>query len=184
MQRDSKGRIVKGTHWREPKPHWSREWLIEMYVERERSTGDIAAEIGTTDANVLYWLKKHGIPRRSVAGARAIKHWGSFGEANPMHGKTGSANPRFVDGSSPERQRLYVQSKGKEFLREILKRDGYQCRRCGAAKAGARSLHVHHIKPWAGNPSLRFDESNVTTLCKPCHDWVHSKANVEGEFLA
>lgn len=116
MQRDSRGRIVKGTHWREPKPHWQREWLFREYVERERSTGDIAVEIGTTDANVLYWLKRHGIPRRTVSAARAIKHWGVVGEANPMHGKTGAANPRYVDGSSPDRQRMYVQAKGARVL--------------------------------------------------------------------
>lgn len=184
MQRDSKGRIVKGTHWREPKPHWERDWLIEMYVTRGRSTGEIAAEIGTTDANVIYWLKKHDIPRRSVAEARTLKHWGVCGEANPMHGKTGALNPNFIDGSSPERQRLYVQSKGREFLREVLKRDRYQCLRCGAAKTAARSLHVHHIRPWAGNPELRFDTDNVVTLCKLCHDWVHSRANVGGELIA
>lgn len=184
MQRDSRGRIVKGTHWREPKPHWQREWLFREYVERERSTGDIAVEIGTTDANVLYWLKRHGIPRRTVSAARAIKHWGVVGEANPMHGKTGAANPRYVDGSSPDRQRMYVQAKGREFLRVILQRDGYQCRRCGSPKKGAKSLHVHHVKPWAGNPSLRFDDTNAVTLCKPCHDWVHSKANASAEWLA
>lgn len=184
MQRDRKGRIVKGTHWREPKPYWNREWLIEMYVERKRSSADIAAEIGTTDANVLYWLKKHSIPRRTVSGARAIKHWGATGAANPMHGKTGAANHRYVDGSSPERHRLYAQSIGKDFLRGILERDRYRCRRCGAVKTEARSLHVHHIKPWAGNPKLRFDAGNVVTLCKLCHAWVHSRENVSGELIA
>lgn len=183
MQRDSKGRIIKGTHWREPKPHWQREWLLREYVERQRSTGDIAAEIGTTDANVLYWLRRHGIERRDISAARAVKHWGAFGAANPMHGKIGAANPRFVDGSSPERQRLYVRGQGREFLRAVLARDEYQCRRCGSTKAGARSLHVHHIKPWAGNVELRFAAENVVTLCRPCHGWVHSRQNVEREFL-
>jgi thymidylate synthase (FAD) len=79
---------------------------------------------------------------------------------------------------------MYVQAEGREFLRHILQRDSYHCQRCGAPKSGPRSLHVHHIKPWAGNPSLRFDATNAVTLCKTCHDWVHSKANVLGEWLA
>ena len=38
-----------------------------------------------------------------------MKHWGAVGAANPMFGRTGALNPRYVDGSSPERQRGYVQ---------------------------------------------------------------------------
>ena len=182
--RDSLGRFIKGDHWRPRKPHWDQVWLRREYVDLGRSTGDIAAECGTTDAAIIYWLKKHGIERRTISEARAIKHWGAAGDANPMHGKTGPANPRYVDGSSPERQRKYAQGMGKEFLRAILHRDGYRCRRCGAAKAEPRSLHVHHLKPWAGNPDLRFAPDNAVTLCRPCHSWVHSRANAGREFLA
>lgn len=106
------------------------------------------------------------------------------GKNNGMFGRTGSKNPRYVDGSSPERQRMYVRGEGREFLREVLKRDAYSCQRCGARKIGPKSLHVHHIKPWAGNPSLRFDKSNVVVLCRACHGWVHSRDNVNREYLA
>ena len=182
--RDSTGRFLKGTHWRPRKPHWDRDWLYEQYVILGRSTGDLAVECECTDANILYWLKRHGISRRSVSEARGLKYWGVSGEANPMHGRTGADNPRYIDGSSPERQRLYVQGGGRAFLREILERDAYKCQRCGAPKTARKSLHVHHIKPWAGNPSLRFDRDNVITLCRPCHSWVHSLANGGREFLA
>lgn len=181
--RAANGQFIKGAHWRPKAPHWEAAWLREQYVELGRSTGDIAAEAKTTDAAILYWLKKHGIPRRSVAQARAIKHWGVAGEANPMHGKTGEANPRYVDGSSPERQRLYAQGHGRAFVRDVLARDEYRCQRCGAGKAGPKSLHVHHLKPWAGNAALRFDKANVVTLCRGCHAWVHSRANSDLEFL-
>ncbi len=183
MERDSLGRIVKGTHWRPERPHWSREWLQTQYIERQKSTGEIAAECNCTDAAILFWLKKHGIPRRSVSEARAIKHWGMSGVANPMHGNVGAANPRYVDGSSPERQRLYVQGAGRVFLRSVLARDGYRCVRCGAPKGKPKSLHVHHLKSWAGNKDSRFDMGNVVTLCKSCHGWVHSNVNANGEYL-
>lgn len=177
------GRFVKGTHWRPAASHWNAGWLREQYIERGRSTGEIAADAGTTDAAILYWLKKHGIQRRTIAQARTLKHWGVTGEANPMHGKTGASNPRYVDGSSPERQRMYAQGEGRAFLRAVLKRDGYLCRRCHAPKNGRRSLHVHHVKPWAGNEALRLDQANAVTLCRGCHQWVHSNANVEGDYL-
>lgn len=181
---NERGQFVRGEHWRNPRPHWQRQWLFDAYVGAGRSAGDIAAECGCTDANIIYWLRKHGIARRSIAQARSIKHWGAKGASNPMHGKTGAANPRYVDGSSPERQRLYAQGAGKAFVRAVLARDGYRCRRCGASKTGAKSLHVHHLRPWAGNAALRFDESNAATLCRPCHQFVHSRANTEREYLA
>jgi hypothetical protein len=178
------GQFRKGVHaYRQQQPHWSREWLVMEYETKARSTGDIAREIGCTDCNVLFWLRKHGIPRRSVSAARALKHWGATGEANPMHGKVGASNPRYVDGTSPERQRMYAQGEGRAFLRAIYARDKYRCVRCGASKAGPRSLHVHHLAPWAGNPSLRFAAANAVTLCRLCHHWVHSKANGAREFL-
>jgi hypothetical protein len=31
------------------------------------------------------------------------------------------------------------------------------------------SLHTHHIEPWSLNKALRFDLSNLVTLCKSCH---------------
>lgn len=181
---ENKGRFVKGQHWRPRKPHWDREWLSREYVERRRSASDIAAEMGCRENNILYWLAKHGIPTRDMATIRKGKKWGSFGTANPMFGKRGALNPRYVDGSSPERQRLYARVEGLAFLKAVYLRDGYRCVRCGAAKTAPRSLHAHHIRPWAGNPALRFDLANAVTVCRPCHGWIHSKRNTEGEFLS
>jgi 5-methylcytosine-specific restriction endonuclease McrA len=183
-RRNASGQFSKGSHWRTPKPHWQRQWLIDEYVIKARSTTEIAHEMGCTENNIQFWLKKHGIPARTVSQARSVKHWGACGAANAMHGRTGHLNPRYVDGSSPERQRLYAQSLGREFLKRIYARDGYACRKCGAPKTTPKSLHAHHIKPWAGNPALRFDDANAVTLCCPCHSWVHSKRNVGREWLA
>lgn len=182
--RQPNGQFIPGTHWRPHAVFREHAYLLREYVQRQRSAADIAAEHGVTEGAVLHWLHKHGIPRRSVSQARAVKHWGAHGESNPMHGRTGKANPRFVDGSSPERQRAYASAGGKAFLRSVFDRDGYRCRRCGRGKSGPRGLHAHHIKPWAGNEALRFDVGNVVTLCRHCHEWVHSRANSGGEFLA
>lgn len=183
--RKPNGQFVKGVHaYRAPRPHWRADWLRVEYVDKKRSASEIATDVGVTEKAIYFWLEKHGIPRRSISEARAAKHWGVSGPSNPMHGKTGDQNPRFVDGSSPERQRLYARGEGKAFRLAVLARDGFACRRCQSPKKGARSLHVHHLQPWAGNEALRFDPANAATLCRSCHHWVHSKKNTNREWLA
>ena len=177
------GRFLPGRHWRPHAPFRDRDYLVREYGERRRSAAEIASEHGVTAGAIEQWLRKHGIPRRSVAQARAVKHWGPAGAANPMFGKTGAANPRYVDGSSPSRQRALVSALGRQFTQSILARDGFRCVRCAAGKAGKRSLHVHHIAPWAGNQQLRFDPANVVTLCRSCHQWVHSRENTGRAYL-
>jgi len=64
----------------------------------------------------------------------------------------------------------------------VFKRDNYTCQHCGSGKVGGRKLHTHHIKPFATHPDLRFEMSNLITLCDKCHAWVHSNLNVDGFF--
>ena len=53
----------------------------------------------------------------------------------------------------------------------VLGRDGHTCRNCKVNKTGTR-LEVHHIIFSSNNGSNL--ESNLITLCKPCHDGVHA----------
>lgn len=182
--RNTNGQFLKGHHWRKPKPHWSFQWLEREYLAKQRSAAEIAEEVGCKENNIHYWLHKHGIRTRTAAQVRAVKHWGVSGPDNPMFGRCGKQNPRYVDGSSPERQTAMAGHSGKQFRAAVLSRDNYSCVRCGKGKAGPRSLHVHHLKAWAGNPTLRFNPENAVTLCRGCHNWVHSRKNTEREYLA
>ncbi|MFA5168941.1 MAG: HNH endonuclease [Candidatus Omnitrophota bacterium] len=47
----------------------NRDWLYLKYVTEELSLGDIAAEIGVCPQTISYWLKKYGIPTRTVSEA-------------------------------------------------------------------------------------------------------------------
>jgi hypothetical protein len=109
----------------------------------------------------------------SVAASRP-KPW-IRGQRNGMAGRTGSSNPNYKDGSSPERQRLYASGEGRALIRAVYARDGYRCTSCGAGKTGPRSLHAHHVKPWAEYPELRFEIENLVTLCRDCHHAAHRK---------
>lgn len=177
----NKGQFKKGQHWREPKPHWEKKWLLREYVTKKRSTGEIAQEVGTTDANILYWLRKHKIPRRTVSEARSIKHWGVAGEANPMFGRTGNRNYNWKGGCTPERQAFYVSREWAIACSAVWKRDKARCRRCSKPEQEGK-LHVHHIVPFMV-VKLRAAVSNLILLCTNCHRWVHSKKNTEKEFI-
>lgn len=173
-----------GEHWRPIAIFRDKNYLTEEYVNKQRSTSEIAAEHNVTDAAIFYWLRKNGIPCRSISEVRQVKKWGSPGKSNGMYGRCGSENPRWIDGSSPERQKMYARSFWKELITTVYKRDNYKCRRCGAAHKTNNRLHAHHVKPWAGNPDSRFELSNIVTLCSKCHQWVHSKENIDNEFIS
>ena len=102
------------------------------------------------------------------------------GHRNGMHGRTGALNPRYVDGSSPHRQRVYVSAAWKTVRLAVLARDERRCRRCRSRT----KIVLHHLRPWAGNPALRLEVSNIVVLCGSCHRWVHSRKNVRREWLA
>lgn len=182
--RDKSGRFLKGTHWRPHAVFHERDYLIQAYVVEKRSASDIAKLHGVTDGAILYWLRRWKIATRDVSSARAAKKWGSRGAKNPMYGRCGAKNPRWIDGSAPERQTMYARSFWKELVKAVYARDEYKCLRCNDSHGVTNRLHAHHVKPWAGNKASRFDLDNIITLCNRCHNWVHSKANVASEYLS
>ena len=182
--RKPNGQFGIGDHWRKPQAFREREWLVRNYIEQKRSTGDIAAEFGTTDGAILFWLRKHGIPRRPVSAARAIKRWGSVGADNPMWNKRGELNPRWLGGVTPQRQSFYTSVEWKRACAAVWKRDGARCRRCGMHRAERPDMpfHIHHIVSFA-DAELRADTANLALLCEACNHLVHSKANTARDFL-
>jgi hypothetical protein len=184
MNKDVRGRFLPGTHWRPVQAFRHREWLEREYVEAGRSTGDIAREFGVTDAAVLFWLRKHGIPRRSIAEARALKRWGMSGSDNPMWNRTGNDNPNWRGGGTPERQSFYVSRAWIAVCRVVWKRDDETCQRCGIRRVSRqdKSFHIHHIESFA-NKERRADATNLVVLCRDCHRFVHSTENIDRQFL-
>jgi hypothetical protein len=168
----------KGQHWRPKKPYWDKDWLVSEYATKERSANDIASEFGITEAAILFWLRKHNILRREMSNIRSKKHWGLAGEQNGMYGRTGENSPNWKGGITPERQEFYISDEWKKACSEVYKRDNAQCQRCG----NKDNLHVHHIVTFA-NKELRADINNLVLLCAKCHRFVHSKKNINGEFI-
>ncbi len=192
--RNEKGQFIKGQrasretefkpghHWRKERPHWNREWLFNEYVLHGRSATEIASEMGCTENNILYFLHKHEIPVRSISEARQLKHWGASGKDNPMYGRSGASNPNWQGGITAERQSLYASREWKKAVRQVWKRDRATCRRCGRVARKHGHFHVHHMVSFA-TESLRIHLDNLLLVCKPCHSWIHSRKNIDGDFL-
>ena len=180
--RQNKGQFKKGQHWRKPQPFWDRDYLFNLYHTMQWSASEIAAEHECKENNILYWLKKHDIPRRSIKEAREVKHWGLIGEANGMYGRVGEDNPHWQGGITPERQALYASREWAKAVAKVWKRDNATCQRCRELKSVGAQFHIHHIKGFAC-VELRAYTPNLVLLCKECHNFIHSKANAEGEFI-
>jgi len=195
MKRDKNGRFLKGFrhsaetefkkghHWRKSKNFWNKEWLKNEYINKQKSAQDIACENGCIENNILYWLKKHNIETRSISEVRKIKKWGLKGKHNPMFGKKCERSSNWKGGITPEREALYCQLEWKEIAAYIWERDKGKCNRCNKEDTNKRKMHVHHIYPFYSHKAKRCDIDHLILLCSKCHGFIHSKLNVNNEFL-
>lgn len=159
-------------------PYRNRDYLLNEYVVKCYSAAEIADMHGVHENAILYWLAKHGIRRRSISDARKVKYWGAVGYDNPMYGMSGHLNPNWKGGVTADRQLVYESEEWKAVALTVRRRDGYKCRRCGKH----RPIHLHHVKSWAEYPESRLEPGNLVSLCKPCHNWVHSLNNFKREW--
>lgn len=167
-----------GEHWRPERPYWNADWLRWEYLLKGRSSSEIAADYGITSAAIIYWLRKHDIPRRSTSETRRLKHWGASGKANSMYGMRGDKHPGWKGGCTPERQACYSSEEWHRASLIVRRRDKEICQRCGTTTA----LHIHHIVSFAVK-ELRTEPSNLILLCQKCHAWVHGPENTEREYI-
>lgn len=184
MSKPNRGQFKKGTHWRKRRPWWNHSWLLEQYVTLGRSAADIAREGVVTENAILFWIKKHRIKTRTMQEVRALKHWGVSGVDNPMWNKFGELNPNWKGGITADRQSFYASSEWKTACAAVWKRDKATCRRCGLKcdDSPDMPMHIHHIEPFA-TVALRADIRNLALLCEACHRFIHSKKNVQREYL-
>lgn len=69
---------------------------------------------------------------------------------------------------------MLTTSRWAKLRTAIMVRDGGVCRMCGVqvirGRRDPRSAVIDHIKPRALCPDLAWDEANLQTTCKACHD--------------
>lgn len=193
-----------------PKPV-TKEWLAEEYVSKGRDCVQIGAELGRDPKTIWAWLRHYDIPtrprgsnvaqlprgrkpgfkltpdqRQVLREARARdgrvpylkngKHW--------LHHE-GAKAPNWKGGITPERQAFYATDEWRAAVKAVWARANATCERCEVAFKEVRkrgAFHIHHIVSFA-NVGMRTEPSNLALLCKPCHLFVHSKLNINGQFL-
>jgi len=64
----------------------------------------------------------------------------------------------------------------------IFKRDRFTCQwpGCGRIDGNTSRLIADHRKAHRGDAALFWDEGNLQTLCKPCHDGPKQRAEMGG----
>lgn len=69
-------------------------------------------------------------------------------------------------------RKLYGTVRWKETRLRIFERDRFTCQRpgCGFMTGNTSRLMCDHREPHRGDERLFWDEDNLQTLCKPCHD--------------
>ncbi len=96
---------------------------------------------------------------------------------------TGSKNGNWRGGATKNRDLFYTSIEWRMVCESIYDRENYKCKRCSVKKKHGLPFHVHHIKPYRYTKT-RLDPLNLVLLCKPCHNFVHSKLNNELLWIA
>lgn len=80
-----------------------------------------------------------------------------------------------------QRTAFYNSVAWRQLRDHILERDNHECQWCKANGLVVTDmntvLEVDHIKELEYYPELRFDEDNLRTLCKDCHNKRHGRMN-------
>ena len=139
---------------------FTKEWLVDEYINKNKSSDQIAREIKRDAKRVWEWLKYYNIPTRSrgtdygqlfVKGHKLMlgfKHSDEtkkimsdisikdkrvpWGKNNvhPFKGKKGIEVHSFKGGLTPERQAFYSSVEWVEAVKKVWKRDKAICQRC------------------------------------------------------
>lgn len=66
----------------------------------------------------------------------------------------------------------YSLARWRRLRWDVLTRDLFTCQRpsCRRLVGDTAQLVADHIRPHRGDPDLFWSDTNLQTLCKPCHD--------------
>jgi len=174
MERDSRGRFVKGHSW--------DDGVLEKISKTKRARSGHVDKVGICECcknEFDYRPNKHHPTRRFCSHKCVQKYGGRRGiplskesRIKMSENMKGDKNHMFVDGSSKRRGAERQSSmRVREWRKSVFKRDDYTCQFCGIRPGNgiAVKLNADHIVPWSVSREKRFDIDNGRTLCVPCH---------------
>ncbi|UZW54046.1 HNH endonuclease [Sphingobium sp. JS3065] len=79
-------------------------------------------------------------------------------------------------------RRLYSTARWRQLRMKIFVRDNFTCQwpGCGKVQGNTSLLVADHRTPHRGDEVRFWDERNLWTLCKACHDGPKQKAERDG----
>lgn len=171
---------------RDPKTVWN--WLQDFGIQTRPRGGSTAPAAFKKGQPSLFKGKKHTEEARmkmreiSIADGRTPHPRDGIPY---MRGRFGAMSHNWKGGITPERARVYASKAWIFAAAEVWRRSESKCERCGVAhnpNDNRRRFHVHHIVRFEVK-ALQTDTSNLALLCAKCHHFVHSKKNVDSEFI-
>ena len=71
-------------------------------------------------------------------------------------------------------RKWYNLARWRRLRLTVFRRDLFTCQMpaCGRVEGNTSLLVADHRRPHRGDPQLFWDDTNIQTLCKPCHDGV------------
>lgn len=136
-----------------------------LYIDEQLSTTEIAEKLKVSATTVGVWLERAGVKRRKSPTKRIRE---KLRKAN-----LGPKRYNWKGGVTGERRRQRLSMYMREAREACFRRDDYTYRACG--QRGGR-LNAHHIWPFQRFPELKYEVSNLVTLCRKCHDTFHKAA--------
>ena len=132
--------------------------------------------------------RRHDAAARTRIGAASVGRQWAAGDTHWLRRAAPEDNPNWKGGATPERQAFYRTPEWKSACRAVWTRADACCERCTldwrtVDRKTTPAFHVHHMVSFHV-VALRAAPANLALLCRPCHRFVHSKANASGEFLA
>lgn len=73
----------------------------------------------------------------------------------------------------------YDDVKWKKKRNAILRRDHYKCVRCARYGINKQATEVHHIKPVDEYPEYAYEDRNLMSLCRACHNAQHPEKSTQ-----
>jgi len=70
---------------------------------------------------------------------------------------------------------FYMKTNWERKAAQIIRRDRGECQSCRRRGKYRRAECVHHKIELKKRPDLAFDDDNLESLCKPCHNLAHDK---------